>query len=44
MEKVIYSFKNSYEELDNKILDLTFNEIDFDNYNKILVKPNILGH
>ncbi|MDK2790955.1 MAG: hypothetical protein PWP15_1464 [Methanothermococcus sp.] len=43
MEKVYYSTKNDYEELDNKILDLIFNEVDFDNCDKILVKPNILG-
>lgn len=41
--KVYYSIKKDYDKLDNRILDWTFNGLEVQQYEKILVKPNILG-
>ncbi|AEF96727.1 DUF362 domain-containing protein [Methanotorris igneus] len=43
MEKVFYSIREDYDSLDNNILDLTFESCNFEKFDKILIKPNILG-
>ena len=43
MEKVFYAIREDYNLLDNNILDLTFKSYDFKEFDKILIKPNILG-
>ncbi|WP_456416547.1 DUF362 domain-containing protein [Methanocaldococcus sp.] len=43
MEKVYYAIREDYDSLDNNILNLTFKSYNLNNFDKILIKPNILG-
>ncbi|MCQ6254456.1 DUF362 domain-containing protein [Methanocaldococcus sp.] len=43
MEKVYYVIRDDYDSLDNNILNLTFKSYNLNNFDKILIKPNILG-